>query len=155
MKYTYRWLSGKESTCQWRKHGFYSWVHKFPWSKSWQAASIFFFFCSTILAWKIPWTEEPGSLQSMELQGVRHNWATEHARMQGEILIIWCFWGNQYHLYKRFPNHSESSNFKLLWKALIWYLWGQIIWLLFSVKQLLINVANNQISLKMYSCKFY
>ena len=28
---------------------------------------------SSILAWKIPWTEEPGRLQSMELQRVRHN----------------------------------------------------------------------------------
>ena len=28
---------------------------------------------SSILAWKIPWTEEPGSLQSMGLQRVEHN----------------------------------------------------------------------------------
>ena len=28
---------------------------------------------SSILAWKIPWTEEPGELQSMGLQRVRHN----------------------------------------------------------------------------------
>ena len=28
---------------------------------------------SSILAWKIPWTEEPGGLQSMELQRVRHD----------------------------------------------------------------------------------
>ena len=28
---------------------------------------------SSILAWKIPWTEEPGGLQSMESQRVRHN----------------------------------------------------------------------------------
>ena len=28
---------------------------------------------SSILAWKIPWTEEPGGLQSMELQRVRDN----------------------------------------------------------------------------------
>ena len=27
---------------------------------------------SSILAWRIPWTEEPGGLQSMELQKVRH-----------------------------------------------------------------------------------
>ena len=30
---------------------------------------------SSILAWRIPWTEEPGGLQSMGSQGVRHNWA--------------------------------------------------------------------------------
>ena len=31
---------------------------------------------SSILAWKIPWTEEPGRLQSMGLQRVGHDWAT-------------------------------------------------------------------------------
>ena len=31
---------------------------------------------SSTLAWKIPWTEEPGRLQSMGLQTVRHNWVT-------------------------------------------------------------------------------
>ena len=30
---------------------------------------------SSILAWKIPWTEEPGGLQSTGLQTVRHEWA--------------------------------------------------------------------------------
>ena len=30
--------------------------------------------CS-ILVWRIPWTEEPGGLQSMGLQRVRHDWA--------------------------------------------------------------------------------
>ena len=28
---------------------------------------------SSILTWRIPWTEEPGRLQSMGLQGVGHN----------------------------------------------------------------------------------
>jgi len=28
---------------------------------------------SRILAWKIPWTEEPGGLQSMRLQRAGHN----------------------------------------------------------------------------------
>ena len=31
---------------------------------------------SSTLAWKIPWTEEPGRLQSMGSWRVRHNWAT-------------------------------------------------------------------------------
>ena len=30
----------------------------------------------SILAWWIPWTEEPGGLQSMGLQRVRHDWVT-------------------------------------------------------------------------------
>ena len=28
---------------------------------------------SSILAWRIPWTEEPGGVQSMGSQGVRHD----------------------------------------------------------------------------------
>ena len=31
---------------------------------------------SSTLAWKIPWAEEPGRLQSMGLLRVRHNWVT-------------------------------------------------------------------------------
>ena len=31
---------------------------------------------SSTLAWKIPWMEEPGRLQSMGLQRVRHDWVT-------------------------------------------------------------------------------
>ena len=31
---------------------------------------------SSVLAWRIPWTEEPGGLQFMGLQSVVHDWAT-------------------------------------------------------------------------------
>ena len=31
---------------------------------------------SSILVWRIPWTEDPGGLQSMGSQRVRHDWAT-------------------------------------------------------------------------------
>ena len=31
---------------------------------------------SSVLAWRISWTEEPGALQSMGSQRVRHDWAT-------------------------------------------------------------------------------
>ena len=46
---------------------------------------------SSILAWEIPWTEEPGGPQSMGLQRVRHDcmtlWATKHARMHQTVMI--------------------------------------------------------------------
>ena len=32
---------------------------------------------STILTWRIPWTGEPGGLQSMESQRVRHDCVTD------------------------------------------------------------------------------
>ena len=40
---------------------------------------------SSILAWRIPWTEEPGGLQSMGSQRIGHDWSTNsfHA-VQGE-----------------------------------------------------------------------
>ena len=41
---------------------------------------------SNILAWRIPWTEEPGWLQSMGSQTVGHDWATSHANPQGCLL---------------------------------------------------------------------
>ena len=42
---------------------------------------------SYILAWGIPWTEEPGGLWSMGSRRVGHDWMTEHAGMQP----AWCF----------------------------------------------------------------
>ena len=30
---------------------------------------------SSILAWRIPWMEKPGGLQSMGLQGAGHDWS--------------------------------------------------------------------------------
>ena len=33
---------------------------------------------SSILAWKIPWSEKPVKLQSVESQRVRHDWAHTH-----------------------------------------------------------------------------
>ena len=37
---------------------------------------------SSILAWEIPWTEEPGRLQSMELQRVGHDFATKQQQFK-------------------------------------------------------------------------
>ena len=39
---------------------------------------------SSVLAWKTPWTEEPGGLQSMVSQRIRQNWAHTHALFHGE-----------------------------------------------------------------------
>ena len=45
---------------------------------------------SNILAWKIPWTEEPGGPQSVGLQGVGHNCPTSLSRTDGEIYKCVC-----------------------------------------------------------------
>ena len=41
---------------------------------------------SSTLVWKIPWTEEPGRLQSMGSQRVRHNWVTS---LSFPFLYMW------------------------------------------------------------------
>ena len=43
---------------------------------------------SSIPAWRIPWTEEPGGLQSMESQSVGHNWGTN---THSDFLELWLF----------------------------------------------------------------
>ena len=44
---------------------------------------------SSILAWRIPWTEEPGGLQSMGSHRVRINWLTLSLRIW-KIQQRWC-----------------------------------------------------------------
>jgi len=53
----------------WRRPGFNPWVGKISWRREWLHTSI------NIFAWWIPWTEEPGRLQSTGSQRVRYNWA--------------------------------------------------------------------------------
>ena len=64
-----RWCSGEESTCQCRRckrMQVQSLGQKDPLEKE-MAAHL------SVLIWKIPWVEEPGGLQSMGLQRIRHN----------------------------------------------------------------------------------
>ena len=45
---------------------------------------------SSILVWRIPWTEEPGGLQSMGSQRVGHDWTTKQQRCtwHGRFLML-------------------------------------------------------------------
>ena len=43
---------------------------------------------SSILAWRIPWTEQPGRVQSMGLQRVEHNRGTEHPHTRINLTTI-------------------------------------------------------------------
>ena len=45
---------------------------------------------SSTLAWKIPWTQEPGRLQSMGSQRVVHDWATSLSLSSLEV-FLWTF----------------------------------------------------------------
>ena len=44
---------------------------------------------SSVLAWRIPWTEEPGGLQSMGWQRVGHDLAANSKSSQKMGLLIW------------------------------------------------------------------
>ena len=43
---------------------------------------------SSILVWEIPWTEEPGGLQFMGSQRIRHNLVTKQSHMSKNKLQI-------------------------------------------------------------------
>ena len=69
---------GKESACSEGNLGSIPgsdpWVRKIPWRRKWQRTPVLF------LAWKVPWTEEPGRLQSIGSQRVGHDRATSLRR---------------------------------------------------------------------------
>ena len=46
---------------------------------------------SSILAWRIPWTEDPGRQQSMGSQRIEHDWATKTLAFTYLILCLWFF----------------------------------------------------------------
>ena len=76
---TVPWGLRQYRTClQSRRRGFNPWVREIPWRKKATHSSIF--------AWRIPWTEEAGRLQSMGSQRVRHDWATT-------IFTFFFHWG--------------------------------------------------------------
>ena len=61
------WLSGEEPACQCKRFGFDPWVGKIPLEKKMTT-------CSSILAWEIPWIEEPDGLQFMRSHRVDNTW---------------------------------------------------------------------------------
>ena len=72
------WFSDKESTCN-QEMGVRSLAQEDPLEKEMAAHS-------SILAWEIAWTEEPGALQSTESQRVSYDLATEQERCVYAVL---------------------------------------------------------------------
>ena len=70
--------SGKEPSCQCRRHKRCRFLGQEDPLEGEMATH------SSILAWKIPWAEEPGVLESMELQRVGHDLVTEQQQMDNE-----------------------------------------------------------------------
>ena len=140
--------SGKEPACQRRRHkrcGFVWYLDgKDPMEEGMAAHS-------SILAWKIPWTEEPVKLQSIGSQRVGHHWATslslsfwDFNRTEKDMISndIISRSGSQKLQFNGGKNISVPSvNFWLIWKMYkiiplflpcpFWVLYGcKIMWIM-------------------------
>ena len=83
---------------------------------------------SSILAWRMPWTEEPGGLQSMEPQRVRHDWAHTHVHIH--VNMLW--WLTEFQIfYSHLPAKcigpltlwvtvTESISFTSVYCSIVW-----------------------------------
>ena len=72
--------SGKETICQCRRRRTSGWVWSLGWEDPLEEEMAT---RSSFLAWKIPWTEESGWLQTMGSQKVGHDWAHMHSLSNG------------------------------------------------------------------------
>ena len=69
--------------------GFDPWVQTIPCEIAWRHNSV--------LSGESPWTEEPGGLQSMGLQGVRHDWNDLAAAAAAALNITQCIQSKEKH----------------------------------------------------------
>ena len=68
---------------------------------------------SSILAWKIPWTEAPRGLQSTGSHTVKHDWAAEHTHTHTQGKLSLCSPNSPYPLQSN--SSLVSSPSPLLW----------------------------------------
>ena len=66
------WLPCERIPTMWK-----TWVQSLGWEDPLEEGMVT---CSSTLPLRIPWTEEPGGLQSVGWQRFRHDWVTKHAR---------------------------------------------------------------------------
>ena len=78
-------VSGKKSACNEEPQG--TWVRSLGWEGPLNKAMPTH---SSILAWRIPWTEGPGGLQSKGLQS--HRWLTQLSRQADKSTLLVLTW---------------------------------------------------------------
>ena len=93
--YNYCGARGKEPACQCRRPKILVWSQGLEGTLEEGTASH-----SIILAWRIPWTEEPGGPQSMRSQKVRHDWSNLAAAAliiigQNDNIYTVCYFKNK------------------------------------------------------------
>ena len=73
---------------------------------------------SSSLAWRIPWTEELGELQSMGLQRVGYNWVTQHACTSyiwvGSNFFPFLTWVLHHHCFLKHARQGKACALLLL-----------------------------------------
>ena len=76
---------------------------------------------SSILVWRIPWTEEPGGLQSMGSQRVRHNWAADTFTIMtsSRFLVVSSFCRRLTHM-AHFPSFSSKWSQTVVSSSWVW-----------------------------------
>ena len=67
-----QWVKNLPAVQECRWWGFHPQVRKIPWKRAMH---------SSILAWRIPWTGEPGGLSSTGSPRITHKWLSTHARI--------------------------------------------------------------------------
>ena len=111
--------------------------------------------CS-VLPWRIPWTEEPGRLQSMGSHLVRHDWVTNtFFHFLNQLLGFpfmsqrdessFCRWENLVSFGKWLIQNNRGSEWKSLFKSLFSTIWNSILLKCYNS----INFINNTMPLHM------
>ena len=75
------WLSGKESTCQFKRYCFHPWVGKIPWRRKWQPT--LWYFCLGN-----PMNRGAWHVAVLEVTRVRHGLATEQQQFMCMLLLF-------------------------------------------------------------------
>ena len=77
--------------------------------------------CSSILAWRIPWTEEPGDPQSMGSQRIGHDWETSTS-LHFMVLLVVMYECESWTIQK--AEHWRTDAFEQwCWRRLLRVLW--------------------------------
>ena len=98
--------AGKESACQCRRRKRRRFVPSLDREDPLEKEMVIH---SSVLAWKVPWTEESGGLQSLGSQNVRHDWLPTHTGTKS----LWPSISILYQTPASF--HLGSSSLTLLW----------------------------------------
>ena len=89
-----RWLSSKESACQYRRRRFNSWVRKIPWRREWQPTPVF-----------LPGeSQRQRSLVDSTVHGVTESDTTEHTAQTNPCCSFKIFMCSFIHLF----GHARS-----------------------------------------------